>query len=396
MAFALVYMAAVLALSSGVGVSERDLSDAGISTLAYYALGLFVLGGMDLGTPTGGGDVARSVLWFTYFAAPLITASALVEAVLRLLVPLARRVRPPTDHVILAGAGRLSRLYLQELRKRDRNRSVIIVEQDRNHPAFGELRDYERVQLLRGDITSDRVLRGLNLPEAHRVLLLTGDDFANLDAAAKALKLAPGLAGKIVAHVSELGFMRQTARSSVARDCDVFNGHQFAATRLVREHLAERFRRTPYRDLVVLAGFGRFGQTVLHELQGSAPGMFGPVVILDERASKNARHFEEEPGFSDDYERRVVDGDILDPDVWRDIEEAVNVRGRPPVIIIGSGEDRTNLHAALAVGRTHPDALIIVRSFRSSPFMEEVIAEVGAHRFNLGELIVEGMPESWF
>lgn len=392
----MVYAAALTALSLGVGVSERDLSDAGMGAKAYYALGLFVLGGLDLGTPTGGGDVARSVLWFTYFAAPLITASALLEAIVRLVVPLARRVRPPTDHVILAGAGRLSRLYLKELRKRDRDRSVIIVEKDRNHPAFGELREYERVLVLRGDITSDRILRGLNLPEAHRVVLVTGDDFANLDAASKALKLAPGLAGKIVAHVSELGFMRQTARSSVARDCDVFNGHQFAATRLVREHLAERFRRTPYRDLVVLAGFGRFGQTVLHELQENAPGMFGPVVIVDEHASRNSRHFEEEPGFSDDYERRVVDGDILDPDVWRDIEEAVNVRGHPPVIIIGSGEDRTNLHAALSVGRTHPDALIIVRSVGNSPFMQEVIEEVGAHRFNLGELIVDGMPESWF
>lgn len=396
MAFIVVYLAAVWALSSGVGVSERDLSDADVFTRAYYALGLFVLGGLDLGVPAGGGNFARSVLWVTFFAAPLITASALLETAVRLLVPLARRVRPPTEHIVLGGAGRLSLMYLRELRKRGSERFVIVVEKDRNHHAFGELRGEERVQLLRGDITSDAVLRGLNLREAHRVLLLTGDDFSNLDAAARILRLTPGLAGRIVAHVSELGFLRQTATSTVARDCDVFNGHEFAAKHLVREHLAERFKRTPYRDLVVLAGFGRFGQTVLHELQENAPGMFGPVVILDERASRHARAFEEEPGFSDDYERAVIDGDVLDPDVWRDINETLSLEARPPVVIVGSGDDRTNLHAALAVSKSHPGALIIVRSLRDSPFMEEVVAEAGAHRFNLGELIIDGMPDEWF
>ena len=355
-----------------------------------------MLGGLDLGTPVGGHAFARALLWVTYFAAPLITASAILETAFRLLLPLALRVRPPSDHVVLAGAGRLGRLYVQELRKRDPERSVIIVEQDRNHPAFGELVEAERVQVIRGDITSDQVLRGLNLPAAHRVLLLTGDDFSNLDAAAKTLKIAPELAGRIVVHVSNLGFMRQTAGSTVARDCAIFNGHEAAAIRLVREHLAGRFKRTSYRDLVVLAGFGRFGQTVLHQLQQHAPGMFGPVVILDENASRNVRAFREHPGFADDYDRAVVDGDLLDPDIWREIGEVVSLERNSPVIIVGSGDDATNLRAALAVCRRHPSALVIVRSFRTSPYMEEVLREAGAHPFNLGELIGAGMPDDWF
>ena len=58
-----------------MGVSERDLADAGILTRAYYTLGLFFLGGLDLGTPVGGPEAARTVLWLAYFAAPLITGS---------------------------------------------------------------------------------------------------------------------------------------------------------------------------------------------------------------------------------------------------------------------------------------------------------------------------------
>ncbi len=395
-AFVVVYVAALAALSAGVGVSERDLTDAGLFTRAYYAFGLFVLGGLDLGTPVGGPAFARTVLWITYFAGPLITASAILETALRLLVPLALRVRPPSDHVVIAGAGRLSLMYLQEFRKRDRRRQVIVVEKDRNHPGFGELRDYERVQMKRGDITSDAVLRGLNLEQAHRVVLTTGDDFVNLDAAAKILRMAPSRAGRIIAHVSDMRFLRKAGSSSVARDCHVFNGHEFAAKRLVNEHLTARFQRTPYRDPVVLAGFGRFGQTVLHQLQQNAPGKFGPVVLVDDRATHNVRMFEEVPGFSDNYERVVVEGDLLDPEIVHGVGARVGEDGDSPVIIVGSGDDSTNLHVALSFCESHPDALVIVRSFRTSPFMEEVLREAGAHPFNLGELIVAGMPEAWF
>jgi hypothetical protein len=267
LAFVLVFLMAVVGLSMGAGVSERDLYDAGLAERAYYALGLFVLGGLDLGTPVGGPLVGRALLWGAYFLAPIITVSALVETAIRLIGPLALRVRPLSGHVVIGGAGRLALLYVRRLREHDRRRPIVLVDRNPRPPLIGELRDTYRALLLSGDITSDDVLGGLRLERAHRVLLLTGDDFANLDAAAKILRLAPGQAGRIVAHVSDLGFMRETAETSVGRSCEIFNGHEFAATHLVREHLIERFRNTPHRDLVVLAGFGRFGQTVLHQLQ---------------------------------------------------------------------------------------------------------------------------------
>lgn len=396
LAFAAVYLAAVTGLLVGVGVSERDLTGAGIAERAYYALGLFVLGGLDIGTPVGGPQAGRVLLWSAYFVAPVITASALLEAAVRLIGPLALRVRPLAGHVVLAGAGRLTLLYVRKLRRHDTRRTIVVVERDAGHPSLTELRELHRAVIVRGDIASDAVLAGLRLEHAHRVLLLTGDDFANLDAAAKILRLASDLAGHIVVHVSDLGFMRQTAGSSVARDCEIFNGHEFAATNLVQEHLVGRFHKTPYRDLVVLAGFGRFGQTVLHQLQEHALGNFGHVVILDENATRNARGFEDEPGFAEDYQRAIIDGDLLDPEIWRRIGDVVRADGHDPVIILGSGNDGTNLHVALAVRKQHPGSFVIVRSFRSSPFTAEVAQEAGAHAFNLAELIEGGMPAAWF
>ena len=396
LAFAAVYLMAVAGLAAGVGVSERDLTDAGIAEKAYYALGLFVLGGLDLGTPVGGPPWARTLLWSAYFLAPMITAFTILEAVLRLIGPLSLWLRPLTGHVVLGGGGRLTLLYVRKLREQHPRRSIVVVERASEGPFLNELRDQHRAVIVQGDVASDSVLRELRLNRAHRVLLLTGDDFANLDAAAKILRLAPELARRIVVHVSDLGFIRETSGSSVARGCEIFNGHEFAAKHLVQEHLVERFRSTPYRDPIILAGFGRFGRTVLDQLQRHSPGRFGPVVVVDHDATRNARTFEDEPGFSVDYERVVIDGDVLDPEIWARVREALGPGSIAPVIIVGSGHDGTNLQAALAVCRQHPTAYVVVRSFRTSPFTEEIAREAGAHPVNLGGLIQSGMPREWF
>jgi len=395
LAFALVYAIAVTALSMGVGVTQRDLSGAGIGERAYYALGLFVLGGLDIGLPEGGPPLGRALLWAAYFLAPIITVSALLEAALRLLGPLALRVRLLKGHIVIGGAGRLSLLYVRKLRQRDSRRPIVVVERDPNAPFITELKDVHHALVLSGDVASDTVLGGLRLGRAHRVLLLTADDFSNLDAAAKILRLAPNLAGRIVVHVSDLGFLRDTAGSSVARDCDLFNGHEFAAIHLVRDHLVEHFRSTEHTDLVVFGGFGRFGQTVLDQLQKHALGSFGHVVIVDDNATKHARAFENGPGFAAAYECTLIDGDIRDLDVWARIGEIILAHGHDPVVVLGSGHDGTNLRAALRVREQHPGAYVVVRSFRSSPFAEEVADEAGAHAFNLGGLIENGIPESW-
>jgi len=395
LAFVLVTVAGVTALSLGVGVSERDLSGEGPAGHLYYVLGLFVLGGMDLGTPIGGSAFGRGLLWFAYFGAPLITASTLIEAAIRLLDPLGLRVKALDDHVVLGGAGRLTMVYVRKLRQRDPKRTVVVVERDANHPSIPELRDSYQATVIVGDITHDEVLSSLRLDRAHRVLFLTGEDFANLDAAAKALNVAPDLAGRLVAHVSNLGFMREALDTGVIRDAEIFNGHEFAASHLVENHLLGRFRDTPESDLVVLLGFGRFGQTVLRQLQDGAGGKFDEVVIVDERAPEMARIFREFPGFSDRYIHTVHDGNILDPEIWAAIDARIQASGSAPVFVVGSWDDGINLQAALMARRRHPDAYVILRSFRLSPFTEEIARDASVEAFHLGGLIARGMPERW-
>ena len=370
LAFFIVLLSGVLGLSSGVGFSERSVVGAGWAAHFYYVLGLFVMGGLDLGTPQGGPALGRALLWVAYFLAPAITASALLEAILRVAPPLGLRLRRLDDHVIVAGCGRLSLLYLQRLRETDPHTTVVLVEQNPTQPHLSEARDVYNALIVTGDISSDAVLARLRAGRARRVLLLTGDDFANLDAAAKLLRLAPHLSRRIVIHVADLHFMQRVADTSIARACEAFNVHEFAAAHLVKEYLADYFLETTYPDVVVLAGFGRFGQTVLRRLQQQASCSFGTVVIIDVEADLKAKTFAEEPGFRGDYDPEVINGDIRDPALWETIAGIIGHDDRDPVIIVGSGDDGINLHTALTLIKIYPRAFIVVRSFRHSPFGE--------------------------
>ncbi|PRP93114.1 voltage-gated potassium channel [Enhygromyxa salina] len=394
-ALALVFLAGFIGLSSGVEVTERELGELGYWAKAYYALGLFVVGGVDLGTPHGGPTAGRALLWSAYFLAPTLTASALVEATLRLLNPRARRLRRLQGHVIVGGAGRLSLLYIKKLRELDPHVPLVVIERDPNRASLGELEHAYNATVIIGDISSDEVLQSVGIAHARRVMLLTGDDFGNLDAASRILKRMPWQRGNIIAHVADLGFLRAVPAETIDAGFTTFNGLEFAAIHLVEQRLIARFETTEHRDLVVLAGFGRFGQTVLHQLQDKASEVFGAVILLDLEAEANALKFAESPGFGD-YPRHVIQGHVRHLAIWQQIDEIIAGDIGEPVIVVGTGDEGTNLHTALDLRRRYPNAHITVRSFGHSPFAKGVAAKTGLQPFELAELISSSMPRAWF
>ena len=112
----LLYGAALTGMLMGVGLSERpEAAEAGLLTKAYYSLGLFVVGGLDLGTPVGGPLIGRVLLWLAYFGCPLLMASAVIEAVLRVMRPGRWQLRMLADHIVIVGSGELTTSYLRIL-----------------------------------------------------------------------------------------------------------------------------------------------------------------------------------------------------------------------------------------------------------------------------------------
>ncbi len=395
--FLAVSLLAIVGFASGVGASERPgIETAGLLTQVYYAFGLFLFGGMDLGTPQGGPGWGRVMLWMAYFGAPLVTASALVEAIMRLVQPQALMWRRRSGHIIVGGCGRLTALYLERLREAQPNVDVLIVGDVSETSAFDELRDTYRAEVLLGDIASEALWRRLRVHTAGRIVLLGGDDFINLEAATRIHAMAPDIASRLIVHIADLTFMRALAGTALARSCHVFNGHQIAATHLVATKMLAHFERTIPSDTVVLAGFGRFGQTVLAELQEKAPGDFQRVVIVDLEAKREVAVFDEQIGFRGGYERVVIEGDLRDPSLWRSVEGEIERGGVEPVLVLGSGLDRTNFRMAMTLGKRHAEALIIVRSERRWAFAEAFRGRSGIQTVSVAGLVALSMPPSWF
>lgn len=393
----LVMFATLVAFSAGVLTTERPgLAEAGIFAHVYYAGGLFVFGGMDLGLPKGGPDWARALLWMAYFAAPAITATAVIEGIFHAMNPRRWRASRLRNHIVLVGAGRLALLYLARLRVENPSASVLLVDTARDKASVSTARDAFGAQLIVGDIANPEILQRLNLASARRVLLLTGDDYLNLDVASKIATQEPRLMDRLVVHVSDLRMLRAIALTSVLALTERFNIYQVAASHLVESRMVTYFERTPGKDVVILAGFGRFGQTFLERLQRTSKGQMELVVLVDVAAQRQCLEFEEHVGFEDYYERAIVEGDIRDPRTWQQIDLAIEGRQVHPVFVVGTGDDDKNVMTALRLSSRYSSAYVIARAFRVSDFTAELAANSRFEVVAVADLVRDSMPRRWF
>ncbi|MCH8142768.1 MAG: NAD-binding protein [Proteobacteria bacterium] len=390
------FLLALGGLLSGVSLSERpEVIHSDILTKAYYSLGLFVVGGLDLGTPTGGSLLGRIALWLAYFGAPMLTASAVIEAVITMVSPNRWQLRRLRDHVVIVGTGGLTTSYLRVLRKQAPDVSVVVVDDTIEFVREQELRQTFNVNVITGDITHDFLLRALRLDKAIRVVLLGEDDFQSYEAASKILRQYPHLESKIVLHCHRLRFMRAMQETAVAKQTINFNLYNIAAAGLVRDQLIGHFRKTESRDVVVLAGFGRFGQTVLEELQKHAANEIATVGIIDIDADRRVLVADEQRQMRENYRREVFQGDIAHPEVWQNLRNSIDLSEGEPTVIIGTGRADENLRTALWLKQNYPNTMIFARTNDKSELALEVGAEHNINCFSIKQLIEDNIPLSW-
>ncbi len=394
--FLAVFLMGLAAFHLGADVSQRPgVPDTDLMTKVYYTLGLFVLGGLDLGVPTGE-PVGRVMLWLVYFLAPALTTSAVVESLLRVLRPRSWRLRRIRDHLVVVGCGRLGMLYLERLREHNRQQPVLVVEAVADHANAPAAWDRYRADVLFGDITNSAVLDSLRLEHARRVVLLTGDDFVNLDTAARICRMAPHLAHRVVLHVADIRLMHVVEQSEALNECVTFNSFQNAARHLVQEKLLPHFLRTEATDTVILAGFGRFGQTVLDELQNQAADKFAMVIIVDQEAVPQTMVFADQVGFRDDYQRAVLGGDIRDPRTWQEIEPLICKACKELVVVLASDDANVNVQTAMWLSSKFPAAYIVARCFYHSTFTEQISQRCNFEIVSAAELLRTSMEPEWF
>lgn len=390
------FLSAFTGFQLGVVVSERpELATAGILTKAYYSLSLFVVGGVDLGTPVGGPLFGRVLVWISYFGAPILAAWGLIETLLRAIAPQRWQLKRLKNHIIVVGDGELAFSYLRVLREYNPNITVVVVSSSAEPITQNEFKQNFGAIVLSGDITHDFFLCELKVEKAKKILLLDDNSLRSYEAASVLINLIPGIGSKVVIHCASLRFMRSMENTRVANACETFNTYHLAAEGLVRRHLLHHFSETQPKDIVVMAGFGRFGQTILEELQKCAADELEAVMIIDQDADRRVLVADEQIKFSGNYRREQFEGDISNPGVWKRVRNAVNLEGDNIVFVLGIGREEQNLRTALWLRRQYPGAMIVSRSSKESLFASEVGQEHDIISISIAELFEQNIPKSW-
>lgn len=390
------FLTALIGFELGVSGSERPLlAESGFLTKAYYSLSLFVVGGVDIGTPIGGSALARALVWLAYFASPVLAAWGLIGTLLRALAPQRWQLKRLNNHIIVVGDGEFATSYLNVLRAHDRKVTVVVVSGSGEQLLKDELKQNYGAIVVSGDITHDFFLCELKVDRAQKILLLDDNSLRSYEAASVLINLIPGIEDRLVIHCASLRFMRSMENTRVANTCEIFNSYHLAAAGLVHKHMLHHFRETRSRDVVVMAGFGRFGQTILEELQRCAAEELDTVLIIDRDAHRRVLVADEQTKFSGNYRREGFEGDISNPGVWERVRNSVNIAGENTVFILATGYEEQNLRTSLWLRRQYPDAMIISRSSKESLFASEVSKEHDIITISIAELLEQNIPSSW-
>ncbi len=396
MGAALFFGSAMLAFEMGVTVSEMpDVVNSSILAKAYFSLSLFVLGGTDLGIPMGGNAFTRGLLWMSYFGSPVLAASTLIGALLSALAPQSWYIRRLKGHVIVVGDGGLALSYLRVLRDYNTKIPVVVVCSDNDDIRLDEISQNFGAQIVTGDVTREFFLRQLRVGHARSILLLGNDSMQSYETASVLINLIPTIANKIVIHCGNLRFMRAMENTRIAQNCQTFNTYHLAATGLVRSHMLHRFQETRDKDVVILAGFGRFGQSILEELQRCAIDELDTVIIIDTDAHRRVLVADEQMEFSGTYNRFIYEGDISHPEVWGRLREDGKIDGGNTIFVLGTGYEDVNLRTALWIRRKYPRAMVIARTGKESRFASEVGTDHDIISISIAELIKENIPRNW-
>lgn len=398
----LVFVLTLGAIAGGAGTTGiAALGNEPIVAWIYYAAGLFVFGGLDLGAPSGGPGWARGALWTAYFLAPAITTTAVLEAVLRLLRPKPRDAGGPEDHVVLVGAGPLGLAYLRAIRAVEPERPVLLVDHLRSLVNTAEVERLGRIQVLQADARRPATLGLLAMERADRMVVVTDDDLVNLDVGWGANERCPSL--PVAVHVADLSLLRpvnrmvrEKARSGESGGSQplVFNTHRIGALHLYERFLHPHFQETDYRDVVVLGGFGRFAQTILELLRVTAPDEIERILIVDADAEQRIRQFEADVPL-DAIPHSTVDGDLEDPGTWARVRDELSGLDGDPVYLLASSVEVVNFRAAMLLRAREPEALIFARCFHRGRFAESLAAQLRFDLLAFEEVLREALVEHY-
>ncbi|HUV04760.1 MAG TPA: NAD(P)-binding protein [Armatimonadota bacterium] len=189
--------------------------------------------------PESGHNTLRSIL---VFVMPTLTILILGEGVLRVAGLYINRkrdrgeweklmVQSLSGHIVLCGAGELGRALLNRLREKCQGVPIVVVDMHPDILSELGLRS-RRVHSICGDMTSHETLVEANVAGCSMVIITSGDDAHNLEAAFKVLDINPKAEIHIRLYRSGLSRMMNTATYP---NIHFFSPYESAADALMEE-----------------------------------------------------------------------------------------------------------------------------------------------------------------
>ncbi len=399
--------AAVIALAVGAfaaGVGTTGIADMGAESLAgwlYFAGGLFVFGGLDLGTPTGGPQSARIALWIAYFLAPAITTTVIAETMMKMVRPELLARRQLRQHVILIGSSNTANAYVDAIRDLEPGRIIVQLDHSPGQVAHFEEWDAKHaMQRMRGDVRLPETLDAARLAQAYRVIFFTDDDLINLECGWTTLARQPGL--PVAAHVTDLALLRpvnrlirnQRHKTDSSPTPLVFSTHRLGALHLYEQHLHPYFESTSYQDVVVIAGFGHYSQTILELLCAMAADELEQILIVDPAAAHLLRQLRSDVDIGQ-VSIATIDGELDDARTWIEVREQLADQSATPLFLLNSSDETANLKAAMQLRSLALESKIFLSCFHHSAFAESMSTELNAEIVATEKLLATALRDHY-
>jgi Trk K+ transport system NAD-binding subunit len=254
---------------------------------------------------------------------------------------------------------------------------------------------------MEADVRRQATLDAIGIDEADRMVVISDDDLLNLEASWAAQERRTDL--PIAVHVADLTLLRPVNRltrkmnqttSELERLPLVFNTHRIGALHLYDRFLHPHFQQTGYRDVLVLAGFGRFAQTILELLRVTAADELERVVIVDAEAERKFRKFKADVPI-EAFDLVTVEGGPDDPGTWAQVERTLDGVDATPVYLLADADEVVNFRAAMLLRSRFSEPRIFARCFHRTLFAESLAEQISFELLAFEEVLGEALVEHY-
>jgi len=332
----------------------------------YFAVSLFIIGGLDIGLPAGGSGTIITLLWVCYFLAPLMTLSAVYQVIQEKLLS---RFSPRwSNHSVICGLGRNGKLIYDLIKEHEpKSHRIIVIEKDPNNSRSIFLRKSKTTWWLQDDFSQTAVLRRANVQRAKRVYITTNLDITNLNTLVS-IQGMPDRRKSLQTffHLGNLG-LHELWKESFLHDplysgVTIFNGYQVVTRRLYRRWVLQQEYLDPRGNIFIILGYGRFGQMLFYHLTNDRERKsHDDIVVVTRRMNVDLKRrkfqWAQENAARGCFIHNPIEGDIHASDMWEMVAGKIRDSRKNAIVFLCRDGDMENLELAVNMKLGGPEEL---------------------------------------